>query len=807
MKVRTRCHFSASDARRRPLMVHRKELVEQAVSHLARVGIDAGIIMAGKEARPQLSVQVASVQTLRRRLAAAQQSFDLLVVDECHHAVAASYQAIIDAFAVRGGKRINTASVLGITATPFRFDGAPLWPTFTSIYCGPTVAELVQADYLANLRVFADAAGVKQVATAGIKAAMGDFEARALDKAARVITGDVIEEFSKHAATKRALVYAVSVAHSKELCAQFLAAGYKAEHIDGATPRADRETIIERVRSGETQIMCNVEIATEGFDVPEVEAIVLVRPTLSRALHLQMVGRGMRTSGGKELCVVLDHASNFARHGSPLDARKYSLVQRAPPPRKPPSSEPTDEERRRRSEVERVDGNLVEVLPEPLFICNPDGQCYDMLTELVSSLSGGGLVPYTTWATLLHYPPNSPNRGLCITCGDRCAYVLRPTSDTWWDKALAPLLVPPRAVDMSKEVRRLLRAAHKAGKGQMTPEEIATRIRERWGAAEALRIASDESHLAARALLSFNEAGQRVRTCLSDVARKRPGPLFDEHAEVLRKTDLESVNQVLVLLPESEMLRLQKATAEAKWKLAAAQEETKAGQRRKRREKEAKALARREQETLCICDADSGKLLGFLLCSLRSLPGGDDVIEEDKSWDVLVIEEVGLSASSRPRHRLTCGDRSGFPKRDTDMWGPEWYETLAGMLVLPQQSDVAQHAAFTAKLAEKDPDRWSPQAIAQRIREQWGAQEAARIAKDDSHSAVRKLRSTVSANVASRIRECLLQLAQSSDGPLVEAHRRWSNVRQVRRLVVTTEAEARRRRAAAAAKRDTTTAP
>ena len=121
-------------------------------------------------------------------------------------------------------------------------------------------------------------------------------------------------EFQKAAAggaRRRAIAYGVDVAHCKKMAAAFCAAGVRAEVVHGATNAIEREGIFERLRSGETQVLVNVNIATEGLDVPEVEAVLMVRPTLSRCLYLQMIGRGLRASPGKvrdACCIAAKHA-------------------------------------------------------------------------------------------------------------------------------------------------------------------------------------------------------------------------------------------------------------------------------------------------------------------------------------------------------------------------------------------------------------------------------------------------------------------------------------------------------------------
>jgi superfamily II DNA or RNA helicase len=214
----------------------------------------------------------------------------LIIVDEAHHGVMASYLAIL--------AKHPHAAVVGATATPFRADGQGLAPLFSSLLRGPSVRSLVDDGFLVPARVLRAAAQVN-TDELDTNAMTRDFDSTPLAKRAMVITGDVIKEFQRLAGSPRTLVYAVNVKHSLDLTAKFMAAGYFAEHIEAKTPRQQRAATMERFRSGATQVLVNVEIVTEGFDVPEVEVIVLVRPTQSRALHVQMMGRGLRIAPGK----------------------------------------------------------------------------------------------------------------------------------------------------------------------------------------------------------------------------------------------------------------------------------------------------------------------------------------------------------------------------------------------------------------------------------------------------------------------------------------------------------------------------
>lgn len=138
--------------------------------------------------------------------------------------------------------------------------------------------------------------------------------------------GDLIETWQKYASGKKTVVFAVSVAHSQAIAAAYIAAGVSAEHLDGDTPSDERQAILNRFRKGETLILTNCGIVSEGFDVPSIEAIQCVRPTKSLNLWLQMLGRSLRPAPGKSHAIVIDHTQNWAFHGLPDDDRVWSLA-------------------------------------------------------------------------------------------------------------------------------------------------------------------------------------------------------------------------------------------------------------------------------------------------------------------------------------------------------------------------------------------------------------------------------------------------------------------------------------------------
>lgn len=294
-------------------LAHRKELVEQAAKQLQDLGLHVGIIKAGVEGDRTAPVQVASVQTLARR---SMPDAGLIVVDEAHHATAEGYRSIIDA--------CPGCPVVGLTATPFRLDGRGLGDVgFGTIIVGATTRQLIEAGTLHSPKVWCSTTPDLR----GLKVLAGDYSLGQL--AARVNTdgqnADIVETWRKHADGIRTVAFAVNVEHSLAIVAAFTAAGIAAEHLDGSTPADVRAGILKRLRTGETTIVSNCMVLTEGWDLPALECAIIARPTASLNLHLQMIGRVMRAADGKDGAIVLDHAGNHHVHGLVTRSLRYSL--------------------------------------------------------------------------------------------------------------------------------------------------------------------------------------------------------------------------------------------------------------------------------------------------------------------------------------------------------------------------------------------------------------------------------------------------------------------------------------------------
>ena len=294
--------------------VHRDTLLTQTSRALWEQKLPHGIIAAGK-VMTNMPVQVASVQTLVRRLDKIKQP-DLIVIDEAHRASAGTYRKIIEAY--------PGAKIVGLTATPSRTDGSGLNDIFQTLVLGPSVAELIDGGYLSPYRIYAPPTAVDMLR---VKMKMGDFDIaqmeEILDKP--TITGDAVGHYRRIGAGKRCVVMCATVKHAMHVKDAYNAAGISAEHMDGTTLSAERQKILARLESGRTLVLTSVDLLIEGVDVPGIEVVQWLRPTASLIIYMQGNGRGFRKADGKTELIILDHVGNTHRHGLPDDIREWTL--------------------------------------------------------------------------------------------------------------------------------------------------------------------------------------------------------------------------------------------------------------------------------------------------------------------------------------------------------------------------------------------------------------------------------------------------------------------------------------------------
>jgi superfamily II DNA or RNA helicase len=300
------------------LVAHRAELVEQIVNRLSEFEIDAGIISANFPANENLDIQVASIQTLTRR---SKPDAEIVIIDECHHAKAATYQTLWEIY--------PHAWFLGVTATPWRLSGDGFTGQFDKLICLENLSYYFENNYLVKVKHLVS--GIPDLSK--VPKRMKDYDLKILNNVMmeNKLMANLIESYKQHVMGKRMIVFAVDVAHSLEITHRYKQHGIPAAHLDANTPKEVRRNTLEKFKKGEILVISNVEIISEGFDVPACDAVQLARPTKSLALYLQQVGRCMRTAPGKEYGYVLDNAGLWLEHGLSFIDRNWQLGSWKPP--------------------------------------------------------------------------------------------------------------------------------------------------------------------------------------------------------------------------------------------------------------------------------------------------------------------------------------------------------------------------------------------------------------------------------------------------------------------------------------------
>ncbi|EAD6481639.1 DEAD/DEAH box helicase [Listeria monocytogenes] len=283
-------------------LVHRKELIDQIRNTLTMNDVDMKFVNLGM------------VQTVVRRLEKTSEPA-LIIIDESHHVLANSYKKIINHF--------SNAKVVGFTATPVRINGGGLGDINDILIEKVNVKWLIENQFLAPYKYFAPE--IVQTETLDIKRT-GEFDMTGLDDQfnKRMIWGDVIKHYQKLADGQQAILYASSLYQSQKMAASFEQVGITAAHIDGKTPKAERDHIIQQFRNGEIKVLCNLDLIGEGFDVPDCSTVIMLRPTQSLSLYIQQSMRGMRYRPEKT-SIIIDHVGNVSRFGLPDMERTWTL--------------------------------------------------------------------------------------------------------------------------------------------------------------------------------------------------------------------------------------------------------------------------------------------------------------------------------------------------------------------------------------------------------------------------------------------------------------------------------------------------
>lgn len=291
---------TTNNGKRVMFLIHRKEVLQQAVKTFDKQGVNPDLLTAGM------------VQTLTRRVDKLPTP-DVILVDEAHHALAKSYQNILN--------RFPKAIILLFTATPHRTGRVQLDQIADDIIVGQSIHELTEKGFLAPFRYFQppgdfDSSLLKRGST-------GDFTNDSMQQAMSTkIFGHIVKQYKRIANGMQAVVYTYSIDSAIKIAAEFNSEGISAIEVDGTTSKEKRALAVRKFRDQEIKILVNVNLFTEGVDLPNVDCVIMARPTASLALYLQFSMRCLNPRPGKT-AIIIDHANNFKSFGYPDDDRDW----------------------------------------------------------------------------------------------------------------------------------------------------------------------------------------------------------------------------------------------------------------------------------------------------------------------------------------------------------------------------------------------------------------------------------------------------------------------------------------------------
>jgi DNA repair protein RadD len=323
-------------------LVHRVELLRQTSNALNRFDVEHGMINPQYTPNFNANVQVASVQTIIKRLnyfTAVNWYPDTIIVDEAHHATAGSWKKIIECF--------PESKVIGVTATPIRSDGQGLGRKcggmFDELIEGPNMPWLMDEGFLVRPRIFGTPEALD---LSDVKNSMGDYNKNDLSNLVDKpkITGSAVEHYRKLCPNTPTIVFCVSVAHAEHVAQEFRNAGYRFYSIDGSTDDLMRKQLIDGLTNGSVDGLTSCDLIGEGTDIPRATTAIELRPTQSKGLNFQQRGRVLRpvyapgfdletregrlaaiAASEKPYAFILDHVGNTERHGLPYDVQEWTL--------------------------------------------------------------------------------------------------------------------------------------------------------------------------------------------------------------------------------------------------------------------------------------------------------------------------------------------------------------------------------------------------------------------------------------------------------------------------------------------------
>jgi superfamily II DNA or RNA helicase len=296
-------------------LVHRRDLVAQTHKEFRRLWPEAvtGRYYGGAHETDADNL-VAAIQSVADRLDEfAPGEFQYLVLDEAHHAAADTYRRVLEYFRPR--------FILGLTATAERADGQDLLELFRNCAHRLTLQEAVQRGELVPIRCVRVKTNVD---LSRVRYNQVQYNRKDIEETIAIPARDrlVVDTYQQHVPGRKAVVFAVNVGHGERLAEEFRHAGVEAQSVSGRMPNREREQYLRAFREGRLRVLCACDILNEGWDCPDVEALLMARPTLSRVVYLQQLGRGTRKAPGKECLVVFDFVDNASRYNQSLSIHR-----------------------------------------------------------------------------------------------------------------------------------------------------------------------------------------------------------------------------------------------------------------------------------------------------------------------------------------------------------------------------------------------------------------------------------------------------------------------------------------------------
>ena len=304
------------------VLQHRDELVSQNSIKFNKINPDISTsIVDGSQKNWNGDVVFSMVQTLsRENNLSTMRPIDMLVIDESHHAAAESYKKVINKVRTDNPK----SEIIGFTATPNRGDKKGLRNVFNNCSHQIEVATLIREGFLVKPKAFVIDVGV-EIDLNHVRKTVDDFDMSEVEKIMNttVINERIIKEWKEKASGRKTIVFCSTVRHAQDVLEKFKDNNIIANMVTGETPREERKQILEDLEHGDTQVVVNVAVLTEGFDAPPVSCIILNRPCSYKSTMVQMIGRGLRTIDPeiypgviKKDCIVLDFGCSILTHGS-----------------------------------------------------------------------------------------------------------------------------------------------------------------------------------------------------------------------------------------------------------------------------------------------------------------------------------------------------------------------------------------------------------------------------------------------------------------------------------------------------------